>query len=233
MNTTQRPSTDEVHARLKAMLLDFSIPPGSRLTETELASMFAVSRTPIREVLQRLETEGLISIRPKQGCFVRELDIEEIAEYYRVRVALEQMVLDEVCLHMPDAELRELLEFWQPASAPADINAETMQAHDESFHMALAQGSGNRVLARYLAEINNHIRIIRRLDFTLPERIARTYEEHYAILLALLARDAAGAKRLMHTHIGKSEETARNLTLIQVAMHRKRVSPKPDEGAGG
>lgn len=223
MNTTRRPSTDEVHARLKAMLLDFSIPPGSRLTETELASMFAVSRTPIREVLQRLETEGLISIRPKQGCFVRELDIEEIAQYYRVRVVLEQMVLDEVCLHIPDAELRELLESWQPTTTPADIDAETMQARDESFHMALAQGSGNRVLARYLAEINNHIRIIRRLDFTLPERIVRTYEEHHAILLALLARDATGAKRLMRAHIGKSEETARNLTLIQIATHRKRV----------
>lgn len=221
--TPGRPSTDEVYARLKTMLLDFSIPPGSRLTETELASMFAVSRTPVREVLQRLETEGLISIRPKQGCFVRELDIEEIAQYYRVRVALEQMALDEACLHMPDADLRELLEIWQPASAPADIDAETMQARDESFHMAIAQGSGNRVLVRYLAEINNHIRIIRRLDFTLPERIARTYEEHHALLLALLARDAAGARRLMQAHIQKSEEVAKNLTLIQLARHRKQA----------
>jgi DNA-binding GntR family transcriptional regulator len=205
------------------MLLDFTIPPGSRLTETELASMFGISRTPVREVLQRLETEGLISIRPKQGCFVRELDIEEIAQYYRVRVALEQMALDEACHNMPDAELQELLAEWDPATAPKQIDAEVMQARDESFHMAIAQGSGNRVLARYLAEINNHIRIIRRLDFTLAERVGRTYEEHHAMLTALLARDAATARRLMHTHIQKSEEVAKNLTLIQLARHRKRA----------
>jgi DNA-binding GntR family transcriptional regulator len=98
-----------------------------------------------------------------------------------------------------------------------------MQALDESFHMALAHGSGNQVLARYLAEINNHIRIIRRLDFTVPERIVRTYEEHHAMLQALLARDAQTAQRLMQTHIMKSEEVAKNLTFIQLARHRKRL----------
>ena len=223
MNTAKRPSTDEVYRRLKAMLLDFEIPPGSRITETELASLFEVSRTPIREVLQRLETEGLISIRPKQGCFVRELDIEEITQYYRVRVALEQMALDEACLNMPDVELQELLDFWQPANANTDLGAEAMQALDESFHMTIAQGSGNLVLARYLAEINNHIRIIRRLDFTVPERIVRTFEEHNAMLQALLARNVKSAQRLMQTHIMKSEEVAKNLTFIQLARHRKRV----------
>ena len=222
MNAAKRPSTDEVYSRLKAMLLDFDIPPGSRITETELASMFEVSRTPIREVLQRLETEGFVSIRPKQGCFVRELDIEEITQYYRVRVALEQMALDEACLNMPDVELQELLDFWQPAHAKIDLGAEAMQALDESFHMAIAQGSGNLVLARYLAEINSHIRIIRRLDFTVPERIVRTFEEHHAMLQALLARDAKSAQRLMQAHIMKSEEVAKNLTFIQLARHRKR-----------
>jgi DNA-binding GntR family transcriptional regulator len=106
---------------------------------------------------------------------------------------------------------------------PTDISAETMQVRDESFHMAIAQGSGNRVLARYLAEINNHIRIIRRLDFTLGERVARTYQEHHAMLTALLARDATAARRLMATHIQKSEEVAKNLTLIQLSRHRKRA----------
>jgi DNA-binding GntR family transcriptional regulator len=223
MSEARRLSTDEVYAELKAMLLDFTIPPGSRLTETELASMFGISRTPVREVLQRLETEGLISIRPKQGCFVRELDIEEIAQYYRVRVALEQMALDEACIGMPDAGVHELLEYWNPETAPTEISAETMQARDEQFHMAIAQGSGNRVLVRYLAEINNHIRIIRRLDFTLPERVLRTYQEHHAMLSALLERDAVAARRLMQTHIQKSEEIAKNLTLIQLARHRKQA----------
>ncbi len=224
--TDTRPSATEVYARLKGKLLDFEIPPGSRITESELASMFQVSRTPIREALQRLETEGLVRIRPKQGCFVRELDIEEIAQYYRVRVALEQAAIEGAILNMPDAELRELADAWGPDQRPRTISPEAMQARDESFHIALAQGSGNMVLARYLSEINNHIRVVRRLDFTVADRIDRTFDEHRGILRALLARDADGAKRQMQAHINKSEESARNLTLIQIAMHRKRASAK-------
>jgi DNA-binding GntR family transcriptional regulator len=224
--TDHRSGTAGIYSQLKQKLLDFEIPPGSRMTETELASLFHVSRTPVREALQRLETEGLVRIRPKQGCFVRDLDIEEIAQYYRVRIALEQLAIEEAATNMPDTELQELAADWNPAKRPRKINAEIMQARDESFHLALAQGSGNLVLARYLSDINNRIRVIRRLDFTVADRIERTYIEHYAILRALLARNVEAAKKQMRTHINKSEENARNLTLIQLAKHRRHAAAR-------
>jgi DNA-binding GntR family transcriptional regulator len=224
--TDSRSGAAGIYNQLKQKLLDFEIPPGSRMTETELASLFHVSRTPVREALQRLETEGLVRIRPKQGCFVRDLDIEEIAQYYRVRVALEQLAIEEAATNMPDTELQELAAEWNPAKRPRKINAEIMQARDESFHLALAQGSGNLVLARCLSDINNRIRVIRRLDFTVADRIERTYIEHNAILRALLARNVEAAKKQMKSHINKSEENARNLTLIQLAKHRRNAAAR-------
>ena len=70
-------SAHDVYLRLKALIMGFELYPGSRVTETELAARFGVSRTPVREALQRLQFEGYLTVRPKQGCFIREIDIEE------------------------------------------------------------------------------------------------------------------------------------------------------------
>ena len=67
----KRISTQQIYQDLRQMIMDFDLFPGMRITETELADNFKVSRTPVREALQRLELEGFVSIRPKQGCFER------------------------------------------------------------------------------------------------------------------------------------------------------------------
>ena len=92
-------NADAIHRRLKEMILNFEFYPGTRLTEGELSERFGVSRTPIREAVQRLEMERLMTVRPKQGCFVRELDIDEINDYYQVRMALERLMLQLVIEH--------------------------------------------------------------------------------------------------------------------------------------
>jgi len=69
-----------IYDTLRSMILNFEVQPNSRLTENELAGYFNVSRTPIREALQRLANEGLITNRPKQGCFVRSMDLEEFTD---------------------------------------------------------------------------------------------------------------------------------------------------------
>eukprot|EP00456_Euglypha_rotunda_P069493 TRINITY_DN61192_c0_g1_i2.p3 TRINITY_DN61192_c0_g1~~TRINITY_DN61192_c0_g1_i2.p3 ORF type:complete len:142 (+),score=34.61 TRINITY_DN61192_c0_g1_i2:1-426(+) len=107
-STIRGGSAQEVYSQLKSLILGFEIYPGSRVTETELAERFGVSRTPVREALQRLQLEGYLSVRPKQGCFIREIDIEEIDEHYQVRIALEMCALEVACIHMPDKAIREL-----------------------------------------------------------------------------------------------------------------------------
>ncbi len=216
-------SAKHVYQELRNMILEFELYPGSRVTETELAEMFNVSRTPIREAVQRLEAEGYLSIRPKQGCFIRDLDISRLMHYYDVRIALELLSLEKAALFMQNGQLEKLAADWDPETQPGrSESSEEMEARDESFHIRLAEGGGNLALAEYLLDVNNHIRVIRRLDFTENMRIDHTYTEHHQICRYLLDRDVSAAKNLMVGHIKRSEEFAKTLTLTQLAQKRIR-----------
>lgn len=214
----------DIYSVLREMILTFELYPGSRVTETELAEYFEVSRTPIREALLKLENEGHLSIRAKQGCFIRQIDIAELSQYYQVRIALEIAAVEDACTHMPTTEVERLISLWIPDNKPDQISANAMEEWDESFHIAIALGGKNEVLVKYLQDINDHIRVIRRVDFDNTERIKRTFEEHHNILLAILHRDAATAKSLIKRHISRSEEFAKTLTLTQLARKKSTAN---------
>jgi len=213
-------AAEDVYNALREMILSFELYPGSRITETELANYFGVSRTPIREALMRLENEGHLTIRSKQGCFIRQINIEELSEYYKVRMALEIAAVEGACIHMPTREVEQLIEVWAPHKIPKKTSSNFMEQQDESFHLALATGSGNSILVKYLRDINDHIRVIRRVDFHDPERVTRTYKEHHEILLALLQREVTKARNLIKHHIQRSEQFAQTLTLTQLARKK-------------
>jgi DNA-binding GntR family transcriptional regulator len=210
----------DIYGTLREMILNFELYPGSRVTETELAEMFMVSRTPVREALFRLENEGMLTIRSKQGCYIKQIDIEELTEYYRVRAALELAAVEDACHFMSQHELERLLALWEPSTQPQHISENEMEEKDESFHIALALGSGNETLVKYLQDVNDHIRIIRRVDFHDAERIKRTYQEHFSILKAILEREVPKARTLMRRHIQRSQDFAKTLTLTQLARKK-------------
>jgi len=169
-----------------------------------------------------------VSIRAKQGCFIRDIDIEEINQYYEVRIALELRALELVGRVMPVRELNRLAAIWNPERIPGRAPAvATMVARDEGFHLALAAGTGNAVLAGYLKDVNDHIHIVRRLDFTDDGRIEPTYREHHEVLQRLLKRDVEGAKELLEQHIRRSADVAKAITLTQLASQRARAWKLP------
>ncbi len=214
---SNRITTLGVYERLRRAIMDFELGPGARVTETELAETFGISRTPVREALHRLETEGLISIRSKQGCFVRSVDIQEISYYYDVRVGLEVMAVELACKNMPDEVIAQLLDTWNPAARPKRFrDPDEIKRMEEVFHMMIADYSGNPVLARYLRDVNDNIRSVRRLGFPDQKSIVETYEEHYKICKLLQRRDARAARDEMTKHIRKSQGIARSVTLGQL-----------------
>lgn len=214
----------DIYSVLREMILTFELYPGSRVTETELADYFEVSRTPIREALLKLENEGHLTIRAKQGCFIRQIDVAELSEYYRVRTALEIAAIEDACTHMPTTEVERLIALWSPENKPDSVTANQMEEWDESFHIAIALGGKNEVLVKYLQDINDHIRVIRRVDFDNSERIKRTFEDHQKILQAILHRDATTARNLIKRHIQRSEEFAKTLTLTQLARKKSTAN---------
>ena len=216
-------SSPEIYLDLRRMILDSELLPGARVTESELAAHFLVSRTPIREALHRLEVEGFLEIRSKQGCFIRQVDIEEISNYYDVRVGLEAMAIELACAHMPDEAIKQLADFWRPSNRPHGRNAvEKIKDAEESFHITLAESSGNKVLADYLRDVNDHIRVVRRLAFLDEQTVTDTFREHSEICRLLLKRNIKAARAAMIDHIRKSQMTARNITVAELQQQHKR-----------
>ncbi len=215
-------SSQKIYEQLRRKILEFELYPGTRVTESELAAEFSVSRTPVRAALQRLEVEGHITILPKQGCFVRPVDIEKITQYYDVRVCLEAEAIERACKQMDRDDLEALTELWNPASLKKTVNLDEVKALEEAFHIGIAVGSGNPVLADYLRDINNHIRILRRLGFPDRSAVLETYEEHYELCLLIKAGNARSARKAMSEHIRKSQSIARSVTLSQLQQAVQR-----------
>lgn len=219
--TPTRITTNDVYLQLKQKIISFELYPGSRVTEQTLAALFGVSRTPIRQALQRLEVEGFLTIRPKQGCFIRELDVNELTEYYDARIAIEMLIVESAVSNMSDKQIEQYMSVWSMAAHDAEQQTGIdLGEKDESFHVGLAYASEKPVLASILININHRIRVIRRLDLNADNRSQRTYKEHYEILQHIKDRDAIKAKNAIKRHIIRSREFAKTLTLTALARQK-------------
>ncbi|MES2624597.1 MAG: GntR family transcriptional regulator [Pseudomonadota bacterium] len=224
ISVVNKPTAQQIYENLRELIISLHIAPGSRVTENQLADYFQVSRTPVRAALQRLESEGFLSIKSKQGCFIRNIDLLQISQYYDVRVSIENMVLQEITRLKDLSELRALADLWQPDALNFGVTvSEQLKEAEENFHYQLAVISENSVLLQYLNDINGHIRTVRRLGFPTTESIKDTYGEHYRICQLLLYRDLPAAQDEMANHIRKSQDCASRVTLHQLYGSGKTV----------
>ncbi|MFY2004435.1 GntR family transcriptional regulator [Achromobacter xylosoxidans] len=222
---TPRSLADAAYGTLKRDILDFRLAPGDRFTETEIADRLRVSRTPVREALFRLEREGYLEVRQRNGWLVKPLDFDTLDHFYELRSVLEIAAVRALCApgQVPDPlrALQPLAETWLVDSARHSSDGEWLADLDERFHTDLVAAAGNPEMARVHRAATERIRIVRRLDFTQPERIAHTYAEHGAILNAILARDAERAAALLQAHIGDSQAAVRKITLHRLYATRR------------
>ncbi|ROS01573.1 GntR family transcriptional regulator [Sinobacterium caligoides] len=223
-HSVRRNTVNHIYQELKEQILRFDIPPGARLTEVQTAQKFGVSRTPIRQALQHLETDGLLVIRPKQGCFVRSVELDAIKHYYQLREYLEQMAVRTACKNMSDQALQALANQWQPNTL-ALRNSDTLLEQDERFHLQLARGGGNKVLPRYLREINGHIRLIRLGLLQQDQHPDDMAEEHFAIIQALLQRNEELACQRMDRHINTRTLLLDSLDLTTITQSHTVTTP--------
>lgn len=220
-----RTLADTVYGTLKRDILDFRLAPGDRFTETEIADRLQVSRTPVREALFRLEREGYLEVRQRNGWLVKPLDFNTLDHFYELRSVLEAAAVRILCAPengtVLQRALRPLAETWLVDEDGRSDDCERLADLDERFHIELVAAAGNPEIARVHRAATERIRIVRRLDFTQPDRIRKTYEEHGAILSAVLAGDAAQAVRLLQSHIQESQAAVRNITLHRLYSTRQ------------
>ena len=215
-----------VYERIKAEIFDFSLLPGDRFTETEVAARVGVSRTPVREALYRLEREGYIDVSARNGWSVKPFDFTLFENLYDVRVVLELAAVRKLCEAGGEPDLEQLSQIWLVRPEERVRDPEAVCELDEHFHRQLLLATGNEEMARVHREVSERIHIIRRLDFTQAPRIDATYEEHAAILDRVLRRDAVEAERLLKAHIERSKAVVRQITLhrLHSARPQQRIA---------
>lgn len=195
----------QAHEVLKHRLLlgDFRL--GARLGEVSLAAELGMSRTPVREALNRLHAEGLV-VRLEDGGFSPAApDLHTISELYEVRRSLEFAALNRGD-HDED-RLRDLLDDWRSMEIPTtdDECSPEFVLHDEDFHVRLAAAAGNEALTDVLIGVNERIRMVRMHDFLTADRVRDTIDEHARVVHTLLDEGADAAGDVLSAHLAISE----------------------------
>jgi DNA-binding GntR family transcriptional regulator len=197
---------DRSHAELKRRLLAGEFPMNVRLAEERLAALLGVSRTPVREALKRLHTEGLVRPAPDGGYEPTAPDVGVMRALYEVRAGLEI-----IGLRRPRTSgvphdriaLEALHATWVGLEAETEADPSFVML-DESFHVELCRSAGNDELTALLHQLNERIRLVRMQDFLTIERVQRTVFEHLGIVGAVLDGDLELAERRFIDHLDAS-----------------------------
>lgn len=193
---------DGVAARLRDMVFERQLPPGSWIDELALAAQWQISRTPLREALKVLAAEGLVTLVPRRGAQVVELTDADAEQLFPVMAMLEgRCALEATQRACEDdlAQLRRLHEGLERHAAAQDVDGYYRTNHE--FHSLVQALAANRWLDRATGDLRRFMRLWRGRQLKLPGRIDASIQEHRALLAAMLGRNAAAAERAMHDHL--------------------------------
>jgi DNA-binding GntR family transcriptional regulator len=191
-----------IHAELRNMAITFRLLPGERVNEAILAQELGVSRTPLREALNRLSGEGFLTFSANQGFFRKPLDVKEIFDLYELRQQMEMAAVRLAVERASDEQLAELESFVeQSAEEKPDRTAEEVIALDEEFHERIVTLTGNLEMRHSLRNVNDRIHYVRWIDMS--GRRSETQGQHKEIVHSLRERNTEKGMRLMGEHIGQ------------------------------
>jgi DNA-binding GntR family transcriptional regulator len=214
-------AADAVYDGLRTAITGGQLEANSPLVEEQIARRFGVSRTPVREALLRLESEGLALRVPRRGLVVRALSEHEVREVHAVRAALEALAgrwaasealtSDIAQLRWINQRLREAMSVGDAALIPSLTN---------EFHQALGTAAHNGMLRRFIVQCQDWTRRVGTSTVALPARTAAAIDEHERLIDAIEARDAEAAERLAREHISTGRQ-------FQLAVLRERHRLQP------
>ncbi|MER5773104.1 GntR family transcriptional regulator [Streptomyces sp. NPDC002039] len=203
-------AADRVYRHVKQGVLDRRFEGGLLLTEGEVAEAVGVSRTPVREALLRLETEGLLKLYPKKGALVLPVSVQEIADVIETRLLVEEFTARKAVPAPPALldRLAALIVEQRRHAAAGDLVA--LMAADRGFHAEIVRHAGNQILCRLYDQLRDRqLRMGVALLHSHPERVERTLVEHTEILDALRSGNADTAAAAVRAHVGRVEALVR------------------------
>jgi DNA-binding GntR family transcriptional regulator len=197
------PLRNKVLDFVRQEILEFRLLPGQRLIERELMEQLGVSRATVREVVVRLESEGLVTAVPQRGAIVTILTVAEAADIYEVRVALEVLAVRHFVERATDdllRRIRQAYDYLATRPAATDDTLALLRAKD-AFYTILLEGAASPVLTHTLTGLQSRVRLLRQTSLSVPGRAHETVEEIHAIVRAIESRDADAAAKATATHI--------------------------------
>lgn len=207
IDTSSASRVEILYLAIREKVVSFEIKPAERINEVELAKSLHASRTPLREALNRLVAEEIISFYPGRGFFCKELNPRIALELYQLRSVLEVSAIRMACEQATEEELDELTEFL--ALSRKDLDQKSigeMIDLDEEFHYRLMSLSRNSEMARVLRNVNDRIRFFRCVYLEENRKLSPRIDEHFHILDALKARNADLAAMHVQNHIAKRQD---------------------------
>ena len=197
----------EVAELLRQRIFSRELLPGSWIDELKLAEEYGISRTPLREALKVLATEGLVTMKVRRGAYVTEMSDTDLADVYHLLALLESDAAGVVAEKATHAQLMELQSLHDELEKTIH-DRERFFAVNEAFHMRLLEIANNRWRDLIVADLRKVMKLNRHNSLLKTGRIEESLAEHRTIMAALLARNVAGTALSMRAHFKNGQDAA-------------------------
>jgi DNA-binding GntR family transcriptional regulator len=225
---TDTTSRTRIHKLLRRSIIMGHCRPGQRLSVEDLAAQHGTSVTPVRDALQMLSQEGLVTIRPRSGYFVTRVTLKQLRDLFELRRILELAAVEQAVTRISDQELAELERIHAGYTGDDDVSYERYTDENRRFHGLIAEASGNHELAEAVRRL--HDRLAR---FMVIRRAGRTMERaHARIVQALRARDPVAARAAMLEELDDTRERVIDHLIQEEGDLWQLGTPSDETGAG-
>jgi DNA-binding GntR family transcriptional regulator len=192
----------EVAERLRQRIFAHELPPGAWVDEQTLATDYGISRTPLREALKVLAAEGLVTLKPRRGCYVTEISEQDLDDIFPLMAMLEGRCAGEASQRARPEEIQQL----ETIHSELERHAKNQQIEpffeaNQAFHLRIQEISGNRWLLQMIQDLRKVLKLTRLHSLSIEGRLQQSLLEHRTIMAAIKARDAQSAEEAMRAHL--------------------------------
>jgi len=215
--TTETISTSraQIHRELRRAIIMGHLRPGQRLVPQQIAKRYQISVSPVRDALQMLGQEGLITIKPRSGYFVTRITLKQLRDLFELREILEVAAVERAAAHITDEQIAQLAHVHAGYTGDDDASYDRYTDENRLFHYLVGEASGNHELAEALGRV--HDRLAR---FMVMRHAGQTQEQlHERILETLRAHDVEAARAAMSDEVRETRDVVLDRVMQEEGSH--------------
>lgn len=197
----------EVAERLRQRIFAHELTPGMWIDEQKLAEQYGISRTPLREALKVLASEGLVELRPRRGCYVTEISPQDLDDIFPLMAMLEGRCAAEAVKRARVADIKALAAIHEQLEAAArEGRIDAFFEANQEFHRKIQEIANNRWMLSVIQDLRKVLKLSRLHSLSLEGRLQQSLDEHRQIMAAFEAKDQGLAEKWMHDHLLSGRE---------------------------